>query len=82
MAAGSIFGKNFRVTTFGESHGRALGCVIDGCPAGLALSEDDLVPYLSRRKPGQSEFTTARNENDAPELLSGVFEGITTGTPI
>ncbi|MBQ9360330.1 MAG: chorismate synthase [Lachnospiraceae bacterium] len=82
MAAGSGFGKNFRVTTFGESHGKALGCVIDGCPAGLVLSEDDLIPYMSRRKPGQSEFTTARNEDDAPEIVSGIFEGKTTGTPI
>ena len=82
MAAGSCFGENFRVTTFGESHGKALGCVIDGCPAGLPLSEDDLVPYMARRKPGQSEFTTARNESDAPEILSGVFEGKTTGAPI
>ncbi len=82
MAAGSTFGKNFRVTTFGESHGAALGCVIDGCPAGLPLSADDIIPYMKRRKPGQSEFTTKRNEDDEPEILSGVFEGRTTGTPI
>ena len=82
MAAGSSFGKNFKVTTFGESHGAALGCVIDGCPAGLSLSVDDLTPFLIRRKPGQSEFTTARGEDDEPEILSGVFEGQTTGTPI
>ena len=82
MAAGSTFGKNFRVTTFGESHGAALGCVIDGCPAGLYLSEDDLIPYMKRRRPGQSEFTTKRNEDDEPEILSGVFDGRTTGTPI
>ena len=82
MSSGSTFGNNFRVTTFGESHGKALGCVIDGCPAGLALTEEDLIPYMSRRKPGQSKFTTARNEADAPEILSGVFEGVTTGTPI
>ena len=82
MAAGSTFGEIFKVTTFGESHGRALGCVIDGCPAGLPLSEADLIPFMARRKPGQSEYTTARNEDDAPEILSGVFEGITTGTPI
>lgn len=82
MAAGSTFGELFKVTTFGESHGRALGCVIDGCPSGLPLSEDDLIPFMARRRPGQSEFTTARNEDDAPEILSGVFEGMTTGTPI
>ncbi|MCR5774089.1 MAG: chorismate synthase [Lachnospiraceae bacterium] len=82
MAAGSTFGKNFRVTTFGESHGPALGCVIDGCPAGILLSVEDLLPYMDRRKPGQSKFTTARNEDDAPEILSGVFDGKTTGTPI
>ena len=82
MAAGSTFGKNFRVTTFGESHGAALGCVIDGCPAGLTLSADDIVPYMKRRRPGQSEFATKRNEDDEPEILSGVFEGRTTGTPI
>lgn len=82
MAAGSAFGRNFKVTTFGESHGAALGCIIDGCPAGLSLKEDDLIPYMKRRRPGQSEFTTARNEDDLPEILSGVFEGVTTGTPI
>ncbi len=82
MSAGSTFGKNFKVTTFGESHGKGLGCVIDGCPAGLPLEESDLVPYLDRRKPGQSQFTTKRNESDSPEILSGVFEGVTTGTPI
>lgn len=82
MAAGSTFGKFFKVTTFGESHGSALGCVIDGCPAGLSLSADDLMPFMARRRPGQSDFTTARNEDDVPEILSGVFEGKTTGTPI
>lgn len=82
MAAGSSFGKNFIVTTFGESHGAGLGCIIDGCPAGLLLDEEDLIPYMERRRPGQSEFTTARNEGDCPEILSGVFEGKTTGTPI
>ena len=79
---GSSFGKSFTVTTFGESHGTALGVVIDGCPAGLALSEADIRPYLDRRKPGQSEFTTKRAEGDEVSLLSGVFEGMTTGTPI
>ena len=82
MAAGSTFGKNFKVTTFGESHGKALGCVIDGCPAGLPICDDDLIPYMKRRRPGQSSFATARNEDDKPEILSGVFNGITTGTPI
>ena len=82
MAAGSAFGRSFKVTTFGESHGVALGCIIDGCPAGLALSVEDILPYMQRRRPGQSEFTTARNESDMPEILSGVFEGVTTGTPL
>ncbi|MCR5746706.1 MAG: chorismate synthase [Lachnospiraceae bacterium] len=82
MASGSSFGKNLIVTTFGESHGKALGCVIDGCPAGMELSEADIRPYMARRKPGQSEFTTKRNEDDEAEILSGVFEGKTTGTPI
>ena len=82
MSSGSTFGNNFRVTTFGESHGKGLGCVIDGCPAGLRLCEDDLIPYLDRRRPGRSQFTTKRNESDTPEILSGVFEGVTTGTPI
>ena len=80
--SGSIFGTQFRVSTFGESHGRALGAVIDGCPAGLPLEEKDIQVYLDRRKPGQSHFTTARNEADAVKILSGVFEGKTTGTPI
>lgn len=80
--AGSIIGKNFRITTFGESHGRALGVVIDGCPAGLSLSEDDLRPFMARRRPGQSEFTTPRNETDDIEILSGIFDGRTEGTPI
>lgn len=80
--AGSIFGKNFTVTTFGESHGAAIGAVIDGCPAGMHLSEEDIQKYLDRRKPGQSEFTTKRNEADRVEILSGVFEGKTEGTPI
>ncbi len=80
--AGSSFGKIFRVTTWGESHGKALGAVIDGCPAGLSLSEEDIIPYMKRRRPGQSDFSTARNESDTPEILSGVFEGRTTGTPI
>ena len=78
----SSFGKKFVVTTWGESHGKAIGAVLDGCPAGLALSEEDIQVFLDRRKPGQSRFTTARKENDLVEILSGVFEGRTTGTPI
>ena len=80
--AGSTFGSHFRVTTWGESHGPALGCVLDGCPAGLPISEADIQPYLDRRKPGDSSVSTARKEDDTVELLSGVFEGRTTGTPI
>ncbi len=80
--AGSVFGKNFIVSTFGESHGAALGCIIDGCPAGLKLSEDDIQKYLDRRKPGTSAMTTSRKEADKAEILSGVYEGITEGTPI
>lgn len=80
--AGSTFGKIIKITTWGESHGKALGVVIDGCPAGLELSENDIQPFLDRRKPGQSEVTTQRNESDEVEILSGVFEGKTTGTPI
>lgn len=80
--AGSIYGKLFRVTTWGESHGKGLGVVIDGCPAGLELDENDIQKYLNRRKPGQSKFATQRKEDDTVEILSGVFEGKTTGTPI
>ena len=80
--AGSTFGKIFKITTWGESHGKALGVVIDGCPAGLELSESDIQPFLDRRKPGQSEVTTQRKESDEVEILSGVFKGKTTGTPI
>ncbi len=76
------FGSILRVTTFGESHGLALGVVIDGCPAGIKLSEEDFLPELARRRPGQSAVTTARKETDAPTILSGVFEGKTTGMPI
>lgn len=79
---GSSFGTLFRVTTWGESHGKAIGVVVDGCPAGLTLTEDDIQPYLNRRKPGQNRYTTARQEADAVEILSGTFEGKTTGTPI
>ena len=76
------FGHSFRFTTWGESHGPALGAVVDGCPPGLALSEDDLQPFLDKRRPGTSKFTTQRQEPDRVRILSGVFEGRTTGTPI
>ncbi|MDP3083203.1 MAG: chorismate synthase [Rubrivivax sp.] len=79
---GSTFGELFRVTNFGESHGPAIGCVIDGCPPGLALAEADIQFELDRRRPGTSRHVTQRNEADAVEILSGVFEGLTTGTPI
>lgn len=82
MAAGSSTGNIFRITTWGESHGKAIGVVVDGCPAGLSLSEEDIQVFLDRRKPGQSKFTTQRKEEDTVEILSGVFEGKTTGTPI
>lgn len=78
----NTFGHLFRVTTWGESHGPAIGCVVDGCPPLLALTEADIQPYLDRRRPGQSKFTTQRQEPDAVRILSGVFEGRTTGTPI
>lgn len=80
--AGSTYGTIFKITTWGESHGKALGVVIDGCPAGLSLCEEDIQVYLNRRKPGQSSITTPRKEDDRVEILSGVFEGKTTGTPI
>lgn len=80
--AGSNYGTVFRITTWGESHGKALGVVIDGCPAGLPLAAEDIQRYLDRRKPGSSSITTQRKEEDAVEILSGVFEGRTTGTPI
>ncbi len=82
MAAGSTIGSLFKITTWGESHGKAIGVVVDGCPAGLELTEEDIQVFLDRRKPGQSEFTTQRKEEDIVEILSGVFEGRTTGTPI
>lgn len=80
--AGSALGTILRVTTWGESHGKGIGVVVDGCPAGLPLEEGDIQSYLNRRKPGQSKFTTARQEGDQVEILSGVFGGRTTGTPI
>ena len=80
--AGNSFGTIFRFTTWGESHGPAIGCVVDGTPPRIALREDDIQHWLDRRKPGQSRFTTQRQEADAVKILSGVFEGETTGTPI
>lgn len=80
--SGSSFGKLFRITTWGESHGAAIGVIVDGCPAGLSLQESDIQSFLNRRKPGQSKYTTLRNESDQIEILSGVFHGKTTGTPI
>jgi len=80
--SGNTFGKSFSVTTFGESHGVALGCIIDGCPPGLEISEGYIQAYLDQRKPGTSKYTTQRKEDDKVEILSGIFEGKTTGTPI
>ena len=80
--AGNSIGQHFRVTTFGESHGIALGCIVDGCPPGLQITEEDLQKDLDRRRPGTSRYTTARREADAVKILSGVFEGQTTGTSI
>lgn len=82
LMSGNTFGRYFCVTNFGESHGPAIGCVIDGCPPGLALSADDMQPDLDRRKPGTSRHVTQRREDDAVEILSGVYQGKTTGTPI
>ena len=80
--AGSTYGKIFQITSWGESHGAALGVVVDGCPSGLALCADDIQAYLDRRKPGQTKIATQRREEDVVEILSGIFEGKTTGTPI
>lgn len=80
--AGSTFGTHFKITTWGESHGKGIGVVIDGCPAGLSLCEDDIQKFLNRRKPGQSRYSTPRKEDDTVQILSGIFEGKTTGTPI
>ena len=80
--SGNTFGTLFTVTNFGESHGPAIGCVIDGCPPGMALSEADIQHDLDRRRPGTSRHVTQRNEPDAVEILSGVYQGKTTGTPI
>ncbi len=80
--SGNTFGKIFTVTNFGESHGPAIGCVIDGCPPGMALSAQDIQHDLDRRRPGTSRHVTQRQEPDQVEILSGVYEGLTTGTPI
>ena len=80
--SGNSIGKLFTVTSFGESHGPAIGCIVDGCPPGLEISSTDLQHDLNRRKPGQSRYTTQRREDDEINILSGVFEGKTTGHPI
>ena len=80
--AGSTYGTLFKITTWGESHGPAVGVVIDGCPSGLPLREEDIQKFLDRRKPGQSRYTTKRKEEDRVEILSGVFDGRTTGAPL
>jgi chorismate synthase len=80
--SGNTFGRLFRVTTFGESHGPAIGCVVDGVPPRIALQDSDIQQYLDKRRPGQSKFTTQRQESDRVQILSGVFEGLTTGAPI
>ena len=80
--SGNSIGKSFVVTTFGESHGQAMGCVIDGCPPGIEIDESIIQIDLDRRKPGSNEYTTKRKEDDIVEILSGVFEGKTTGTPV
>jgi chorismate synthase len=80
--SGSTYGKSFIITTWGESHGKGIGVVIDGCPAGLPLNESDIQAFLNRRKPGQTKYSTPRKEEDKVSILSGVFEGRTTGTPI
>ena len=74
--AGSTLGNQFKITTWGESHGAGIGVVIDGCPAGLSLCEEDIQPFLNRRKPGQSRFSTPRKENDKVQILSGIFDQI------
>src|SRR3984957_9265851 len=80
--SGNTIGRSFSVTTFGESHGPALGCIVDGCPPGLALAAADLQQDVDRRRPGTSQYTTQRRESDTVRILSGVFDGKTTGTPI
>ena len=78
----NTFGHLFRFTTFGESHGPAIGCVVDGTPPGIALSEADIQVHMDKRRPGQSKYTTQRKESDTVKILSGVYDGVTTGTPI
>lgn len=80
--AGNSFGQAFKITTFGESHGKGIGAVIDGCPSGIPLSEEDFVKEMKRRRPGRTDIDTPRSETDRVEILSGIFEGLTTGTPI
>lgn len=80
--SGSIYGNSFKISTWGESHGEGIGVVVDGCPSGLGLDENDIQTYLNRRKPGQSKYSSPRKEDDLVRILSGVFEGKTTGTPI
>ena len=80
--AGSTLGTHFKIMTWGESHGAGIGVVVDGCPAGLPLCAEDIQTFLNRRKPGQSRYSTPRKEDDAVQILSGIFEGRTTGTPI
>ena len=80
--SGNTFGKIFKITTFGESHGSAMGSILDGCPPQIELTNEDIQLELDRRKPGQSDVTTQRKEDDAVEIMSGVFEGKTLGTPI
>ena len=82
LVAGNSFGKLFRITTFGESHGKGIGVIIDGCPAGIQIDEAFIQAELDRRKPGQSNIVTQRKESDTAQILSGVFEGYSTGTPI
>lgn len=80
--SGSVYGNSFMISTWGESHGVGIGVVVDGCPAGLSLSKEDIQVYLDRRKPGRTKYSTPRKEDDRLEILSGVFDGLTTGTPI
>lgn len=82
LMSGSTYGKLFKISSWGESHGKGIGVVVDGCPAGLHLTDDIVQDYLNRRRPGQNQYTTSRNEKDAVEILSGIFKGKTTGTPI
>jgi chorismate synthase len=82
MGTGNTFGKLFKITTFGESHGGGVGVILDGCPPRIPLSSDDIQKELDRRRPGQSRLTTPRDEDDIVEILSGTYDGLTLGTPI